>query len=295
VTLGRPGGGGPPAAPPTPTPTATPTATAPVAPNPTRLPLGKGPATIVAFTVEATDRTSLLDPATGRYVQVPYRAVAVSPDGRRVAVHDGRRTGLTDRALTRVHWLDLIGDAPQWSPDGKALLVTRLDRPGGYLVQRYDLATDSVSTTRLDGVELAGATMWAADSRDYLILRPDGVQLLRPDGSLGLYVRAASTGGVVRFNPSRTLATIDLTGDDPVTAVWDVGTEHQTAVLQPYTDPWPKDVGWKDDTTVVRLDRDRLILVDARTGRPTTVVPLPGVPVLSWIQVGPGGGKAGGF
>ncbi|GAA1041467.1 hypothetical protein GCM10009557_65270 [Virgisporangium ochraceum] len=95
----------------------------------------------------ADDVSLLLDPATGRYGEVPYNEVVPAPDGDPVLVHRGdnsvahpSRWGLLDRATGEVRWLDL--PAPgytthgTWSPDGRQLLFTVRPRGsgGGFVV-----------------------------------------------------------------------------------------------------------------------------------------------------------------
>lgn len=286
--------------------------------TPTRLPdLPGGPVTIVAFTVAETGRTSLLDARTGRYVETPYEAAVVSPNGRTVAVYDGGRTGIIDRAALRredtatLRWTGLIGGAPAWSPDGTAVLSTEVEKDPAFtlVMSRYDLDTREITTTRLvDPPTETGSAVWAADSEDYLIalftseggtVRPRGMQVVHPDGSLGAVWEGPA--GTVAYSPDRRRATVDpsdlMTGRPIPTGVIDVRTGEQLGTLPSGAEPvWPRTVGWYGKDTVVRLlAAPELEVVDVRTGEIVRTVRMARVPTLSWIQLGPRTGKAPGF
>lgn len=313
VTLG--GGGGTPAAT-APAPTPSPAVTVPLPPNPTRLPaLGGGPRAILGFTVLGSGRTSLLDPRTGRFVEVPYEAAVLSPDARTVAVYDGSRTGLADRAaLLRsgaqaIRWTGLTGGAPSWSPDGSALLATSVGKGTGpvtYTARRWDLADGRTTVTPVPpATQLVGTPAWAANSRDYLVLipgpaaGPDHLELgtsgvLHPDGRIepGTEGMVGVVTGAAAYSPSRRLVVTDVSGlmvGAPMPSmVRDARTYEHVGTLPAGAVPaWPKTPGWYDDDTVVRLDpRSVLLLVDAHTGATRRTVRLPGVPELSDVQLG---------
>lgn len=179
ITVLRPAGGQPPAA----TPAPTEAGLSPAPPAPTRLPaLDGGPRALHAFTAAASGRTSVLDVRTGRYRELPYETVQLSPDLARIAVMDRRgRTGIAGRAaLLRdgdraVSWTALpAGSGLLWSPDGSALLLATLDKSAGavsHTVLRYDLRSRLVTSTPVPaGIALIGTPTWAANSRDYLLL-----------------------------------------------------------------------------------------------------------------------------
>jgi hypothetical protein len=308
-------GGGPDRVPARPAPTGSaPTEPAPTGPRTTRLTdLPGGPVTITAFTVDDTGRTWVLDPATGAYAEVPYAAAVVSPDGRRVAVSDGRRTGLADVGdLGRVRWTGLAGGRPAWSPDGRRLLVTAVDRGSGlvYRLQALTVATGAVRTTRLVNPPIVGDPAWAADSADFLVARrvyddPDGAplvtapQVVHPDGTFG--ATWLGTGGRPTFSPSGARAAVDPS-DLPVlrpteTSIVDTRTgDRLTGLPAGATHAWPKTAGWYDESSVVRLqDAPELSVVDATTGAIRRVVRLPSLPPLSAVQLGPRTGAAPGF
>lgn len=312
----RPGGDGAPAAPSSPSAVDP----APDRPAPTQLPaLGGGPRTLHAFTMASTGRTSLLDVRTGRYQELPYETVLLSPDLRRVAVEKDERVGIADRsALLRdgeraVSWTNLPGGSGlMWSPDGVALLLGTLEKTSSsvsHTVLRYDLRTRLVTSTPVPtGITLIGTPTWAANSRDYLLLpvgaestqgvRPGPLRVLHPDGTLGRVL--PGPGGVVdgpaAYSPSGELMVADtgdiMMGKPGPSAVLDARTGEEVGTLPPSTGTV---IGWYDERTVVRLSgldvsEAALLLLDARTGRTVRTIPLPGVPPLSSVQTGPAGG-----
>lgn len=99
---------------------------------------GGGPQVLDAYVIEGAPGASsswLLDRGTGRYTQLPFAHVALSPDGSMLAVQAPPRAGndplgqigVISRGdalagdFQRVHWLGL-GEGPVWSPDGRKLL-----------------------------------------------------------------------------------------------------------------------------------------------------------------------------
>ena len=177
----------------------------------------------------------MLDVRTGRYRELPYETVLLSPDLRRLAVSDGDRIGIADRARLladggrAVTWTTVpVGPGLAWSPDGTALLSDVLAKDGGavtHTVLRYQLRTGQVTSTPVPaGIQLIGTAAWAANSRDYLLLpvvaetagtvTPGPLRTLHPDGHLG---PTAATGGpllllVVDARTGRTVRSVRLPG-----------------------------------------------------------------------------------
>lgn len=275
---------------------------------------GGGPTVVRVY---RTDTTSwVLDPDTGRYVKVPLW-VTLSPDGAQAAVTDGDRVGVADRAtLLRdgekaVRWLPLPpGSPPSWSPDGRALLVTSIDKTAdtvAFTAHRYEVGTRAVTDTPVRVSMIGSAVGWAADSRRYVAwlrgaetrdtVEPGALQYLNPDGTPG--PRVPITGGTVdgadTYSPSRrSLAAdaSDVMAASPVRSpVVDVATGDVIGTLPTGVRP----VGWRDEDSVVVLARDgtTLSVLTARTGGVEERVQVAAVPGLVGVQVGPSAGLTG--
>jgi hypothetical protein len=266
-----------------------------------------GGVTVTAYTEARTERTWLLDPATGRYAEVPYRRARLSPDGRRVAFRDGDRVGVVTReALLAgragdIRWLALPGGTyPVWSPDGTAVLSSLILGTGPrteLTVRRWDPGTGSTASTRLSGRRLLGPPQWAANSRDYLVqvIDPDGtarpgttppvvLQVLRADGVLGDRLPPGARG---RLLPSPDGSRVVVDADDPAagtpTVVLDAGlTRARVLPGRAAT------VGWSDADSVVRLAGGNTLRVESTGDTPglEREVPLTGLPELIDVQIG---------
>jgi hypothetical protein len=272
---------------------------APVFPRP-----GGGPRAIHTFSSVSGTQTYLLDTAVGSYRQLPYVRIDLSPDGRKVAVeHTDGRIGVAERrALLRagdaaVRWTSLPpGSMSGWSPDGKALLTTTLNKDTSeFTAHRYDIATRRLRHTpiKLDCDTCTAG--WAADSARYVVrLRgvdpeiPDGpAQYLNPDGTAGSLV---GTNGHIwsadAYSPSGRYVVVEparpfVPGPEPwkLPKVFDLRTRRVVSTIS--TD-WPV-VGWYDDRQVVRIapamegDRVTLEVVDIHTGEAAKRVPAPGL------------------
>jgi hypothetical protein len=258
-----------------------------------------GPQTVHAYADETVSH--LLDVRTGQFREFPFQVV-VSPDLRRVAVLSGERIGVADRlrlldeGASAVDWTDLpMGNGLHWSPDGAALVVTSLNKNNGgprpeFTAHRYDLATTTVSDTRIPVFVLGGSVGWAADSRRYVALlwgaesndtaEPGGMRYVGPDGAEEplLGDGGGLVGGAESYSPSRTYLVADATqlmSAQPLgSTVVDVATSRVVATLPRGARP----VGWYDETTVARVavcdDGPVMELVDIATGALTGSVRL---------------------
>lgn len=288
----------------------------PVFPRP-----GGGPRVIAGLTGGFDDlgpRSYLLDPGTGRYHRVPYEHAVLSPDRRLVAVAttDGRVGVAGRRALLRageaaLRWTGLPSGIPNWSPDGRALLVNTLDKgdgpPGTFAAHRYDLRSGRIRSTPIEGFTCENCLVgWAADSTRYVVMlrgpdpaRPEGpAQYVNPDGSPGPLV------GVVghiwdadAYSPSRRYVIVEPSRPAPAGAqptILDLRTGATAVVADT---PWPL-IGWYDERRVVRAVPEPadgstvLEVVDIHTGAVSRRVPAPGLPPHR-IQVGTSRGLPG--
>lgn len=273
---------------------------------------GGGRRAIHAYQI-APFRAYLLDPVAGRYHEVPF-AVTLSPDGDRVAVNDGERTGVAERAAllrdgaAAVRWTPLPpGNGPFWSPDGAALLLTGIDKGGGrirFSAHRYDLASGRITQTPIDLDLIGGAVGWAGDSRRYLALTvgqrgadtvtPGALRYVEPDGTLGdrIDIQGGLVHGASAYSPSRRLLAADasnIMSGTPVTSpVIEVATGRVVAEVPAGSRP----VGWYDEETLVVLtpawgDQQRLELLTVQTGAIRARVALSGLPGATAIEIGP--------
>lgn len=285
----------------------------PVFPRP-----GGGPRAIHVLTAQAV--SYLLDPATGRYRELPYPTLLLSPDGRTVALEaaDDGRIGVADRAellrvgAAAVRWTDLPGGAINWSPDGTALLTTTPDKATRRIVvNRYDLATDTLRHTPVS-FATEGAAGWAADSRRYVVRLPGPdpeipngpLRYVEPDGTPGPLVGASGhIWDADAYSPSRRYAIVEPARGypfPPEPAPWqyprilDLVSGRLVATIR--TD-WPL-LGWYDSRRVVRVapgpagQPTTLEVIDVFTGQVTRRVPAPGLPAYR-IQLGSSAGLCG--
>jgi hypothetical protein len=277
---------------------------------------GGGPQAIHAYTPLNADHSYLLDISSGEYVRLPYLNTLLSPNRRLVAVEsaDGGIGVASRRALLRdgesaIRWTGLPGGTPAWwSPDGRALLVTTLDKgdgpPGKFDAYRYDLATGRVRHTPISldcDICIAG---WAADSTRYLVqLRSDDpavlegpLRYLDPDGTAGPLLGAngvAPEGG--QYSPTGRHLIVEPVrpnGGAQRPAVVDLRTGR---VVTTVDTAWPLP-GWYDQRRVVRIAPGAgdpvLEVVDIRTGRVGTRVPIPGL-LPYRLQLGSSAGLRG--
>ena len=273
---------------------------------------GGGRQAIHVYQVEPF-RAYLLDPASGRYHDVPF-AVTLSPNGDRVAVSDGERIGVAERAAlfrdgaAAVRWTPLPpGNGPLWSPDGTALLLTAIDKGNGTLrfsAHRFDVATGRLTRTPIDLDLLGGAVGWADDSRRYLALvvgersadtvTPGELRYVEPDGRLGdrIDVRGGLERGASSYSPSRRLLVTDASGimsAAPVTSpIIEVATGRVVAEVPAGSRP----IGWYDEETLVVLTpawggQQRLELLTVATGAVRKRIDLAGLPGATSIEIGP--------
>jgi hypothetical protein len=285
-------------------------------PGPGPVPPGGGPQVVHAY--NRTGKTSVLDPASGKYRELPFMAV-LSPDLTRVAVNDDGRLGIVDRAAVAaeseydVEWLDVpAGNGPHWSPDGTALLWTVIGKEPTvhFTAYRVDLADRHVTQTPVPQDMLSSTIGWAADSRRYLVLlrgaetadtvEPGPLQYLSPDGTLGARLEGPDgmVYGATSYSPSRRYLLTDaypiMTGKPVASPVLDVDTGKVVATVPPGR--WP--VGWYDDTTVARLTRSAdgstvVELQDIVSGAVIRSVRLPGSAGVSTVQLGSSAGLTG--
>ena len=269
---------------------------------------GGGPVAIQLWEGLFGETPRLLDPATGRYREVPYVSLRLAPDGRRVAVEapDGR-IGVADRAalLRRgdraVRWTALPAAGLDWSPDGRALLTTTVDKERRRLTaHRLDVATGRVRDTDLPAWA-SGAAGWAADSRRYVVMAEpadpdvaDGpLRYVGPDGTAG---PAVGVDGRIwdadSYSPSRRLVIVEPSRPGfPVLPpkILDLRTGRVVAVV----DTAMPLLGWHDEGHVVRVapgpDGAPTVLevLDVRTGQVTRRIPAGGLPAGSLLRLGP--------
>jgi hypothetical protein len=169
----------------------------------------------------------LLDEAHGRYRRFPFARIMVAPEGGLVAVEGiDARVGIADREdlLLRgeraVRWSSLPpGSWAGWSPDGRALLTTTLDKDTWtFTAHRYDLADGRVRSTPI-ALDCQTCTAgWAADSTRYVVeltgtppqLPTGPLVYLGPDGTRGPLVGAEGhIWNADAYSPSRRFAIVD--------------------------------------------------------------------------------------
>lgn len=280
----------------------------PVFPRP-----GGGPRAIHAFADYLRGGAYLLDAVRGEYRKLPYERVSVSPDGRTVAVEnlDGRigvvdRQALLDAGDAAVRWTDLPPGSPSgWSPDGKGLLVTTLDKETRtFTAHRYDLVTGRVRVTPINLDCDTCTAGWAADSTRYVVrLRgadpevPTGpAQYLNPDGTPGPLVGAEGhIWNAESYSPSRRYVIVepsrpflpDESADWQLSKIFDLQDGRVISTLRTEVPV----VGWYDDGHVVRVapyvegGATTLEVLDIRTGKVTNRVPAAGLPPCC-VQLG---------
>lgn len=269
----------------------------PVFPRP-----GGGPRAIDVYSDQWALRSYVLDRTTGDYRALPYHSVRVSPDGRTLAVEnlDGDIGLANRRTPTSVRWTSLPrGSFGGWSPDGRALLTTTLDKDTWtFAAHRYDVRTGSLRATpiRLD-CEVCTAG-WAADSRRYTVMLGSGrgpATYLDPDGSAGPPVGADGLiGSATAYSPSRRSVIVEppfpLPPGEPID--WHQATilDLRTGATTRIRSGWPL-LGWYDERRVVRIAPEEestvLEVVDVRTGKVVRRVPAPALQPY-FLQLGRG-------
>lgn len=270
----------------------------PVFPRP-----GGGPRAIHSFVHLTGTRTYLLDTSTGSYVQVPFENVLVSPDERSVMVDSfengfgiAHREALLRAGETAVRWIELPPGSPGgWSPDGKALLSTTLNKDTRqFIAHRYDIATRRVLSTPIPLDTEVGTAGWAADSIRYVVMVagpdpavPSGpMWYLNPNGRPGPMV---GTDGMVltgAYSPSRRYVIVEpprpFDAAEPtgwqLPKVFDLSARRVVATIPT---GWPV-VGWYDGHRVVNValnEPDTVLEIrDIYSGGVTRQVPAPGLP-----------------
>jgi hypothetical protein len=282
---------------------------APVFPRP-----GGGPRAIHAFVSLAGTQTYLLDVTAGEYRRLPYVSIRLSPDGRLAAVEaETGEIGVAERgALLRageaaVRWTTLPpGSMTGWSPDGRALLTTTLDKTlWEFTAHRYDVTTGRLSHTPIRLACDVCTAGWAGDSTRYVIqLRgadpeiPDGpMQYLNPDGTPGPLVGLnGHIWDAQAYSPNRRYVIVEPSRPVEVGPEWTLPRIFDLAtgrVLPGVATEWPL-LGWYDNSRVVRVamaatpgDPTVLEVVDIHTGTVVKRVPAPGLPAAI-IQLGSG-------
>lgn len=218
----------------------------------------------------ADDRSLLLNPETGRYEEVPYRAVVPSPDGRQVLVHQGDnsatyplRAGIMDRATGQVRWIATYagegGGDGSWSPDGRRILFTECPRlgPCGFVIVDASTLAARFVEVSVDEDALGLGFVWT------------------PDGEHVAHTLSRNVGGEMGTDAVTGIQFFDLSGKP-------VRTIEATAALSASTDFSP-------DGTRVALSApyggDEVQIVAATTGLVMQRVTLPtaGV-VLGWYD-----------
>lgn len=262
----------------------------------------------------ADDVSLLLDPATGRYEEVPYNEVVPSPDGERVLVHRGdnsvvhpSRWGLLDRATDEVRWLDLPNPGytthGTWSPDGRQLLFTTQPRVGGGGFVVVDAVTLSTRPVALpdDRIrnEAAAGFGWTPDGVSVVMVRSaqgettsvDRYDLSgRATGSIEVPGPPAGAGTV---SPDGSRVALDPAGSGQFRIV------HVTTGVARVPFGPPKGggrvVGWYDDEhLIVRGPGDDALSVVDLTGTVSRTVPLrPEAATAQGIRVGSSAGLTG--
>jgi hypothetical protein len=304
----RPGPGGTgfdPVAPPT---TAAPTTAALVTGEPTFPRPGGGPVSIYSYLDPMTEHTYVLNVETGQYDEYPY-PVVLSPDLSRAAIVREERIGIVDRSALgdpapTVDWTTLPpGNGLCWSPDGKKVLITSVDKSSGtvgFTAHAYDLATKRTTQTRIgDSATVAGTAGWAADSTDYLVspVTPDntgftfhGLRRVGPDGQ-PVRTLADVAGGLVHgadsYSPDRRYVIVDPTPmmtDNPRPAqVVDVASGAVVRSLPDKAVP----VGWYGPDTVAYRVGGHLIRYELTTGPTGRPVDVSGLGSLGMVRLGP--------
>jgi len=244
---------------------------------------------------------------TGRYVPVPYVSIRLAPDGRRVAVEKDGRIGIADRQeLLRqgeraVRWTALPAAGMDWSPDGRALLTTTVDKERRrQTAHRLDVRTGRVRDTLLPPWA-SGAAGWAADSRRYLVTTEpahpaatDGpLRYVNPDGTAGPELGVTGhVWGADAYSPSRRLVIVEPSRPTYPAAPPQVLDLRTGRVLAAIDTAMPL-LGWHDEWHVVRVAAQVptvLEVLDVRTGRVSERIRAGGLPADSLLQLGPTAG-----
>jgi dipeptidyl aminopeptidase/acylaminoacyl peptidase len=268
---------------------------------------GGGPVAIQAWAGLSGETPLLLDRVTGRYRPVPYVSIRLAPDGLRVAVEkDDGRIGIADRQqLLRhgdraVRWTALPAAGMEWSPDGRALLTTTVDKERRrQTAHRLDVRTGRVRDTLLPPWT-SGAVGWAADSRRYLVMAEPAdpaatngpLRYVDPDGTAGPALGVEGrVWGADAYSPSRRLVIVEPSRPEltPTPAqVLDLRTGRVLAVV----DAELPLLGWHDEWQVVRVapapegTPTVLEVLDVRTGRVSERIRAGGLPAGSLLQLG---------
>ncbi|MGH3648657.1 MAG: hypothetical protein ACRDTM_15965 [Micromonosporaceae bacterium] len=279
---------------------------------------GGGPNVIHVYAVESFSVSYLLDEETGGYRRLPYE-ITLSPDLKTVALSDGRRAGIAERAKLvadgpeAVRWLE----QPQrpyngisWAPNGKAVAFTAIHKESGrvaFTVHRYELKTGKVTTTPAG--HIVGSTVgWTADSRRYIVLRDPvkgPLEVLNVDGTTYGKLEAKQEdgtsrpvapgliGGAESYHPGRTFVIVDAswldTGKAPMpSTVLDAETLFPAGPMPVGWHP----VGWYDDQRLIgyRVNASGQGLVfEVRyieSDRPLISVAAPGLQAATRVQIG---------
>lgn len=263
-------------------PAGPPTSEAPDMPRP-----GGGPSAIHVYGVAG--ESFVLDSATGGYQGFPFEVV-LSPDLRWAAILDDGKVGVVSRASllrngdAEATWMNMPpADGPTWSPNGKTLLVTAVDRTTAL---RYD--PDKPGSESLFPVPLPGMgapLSWAADSERYIGLR---TKQGTPSGMVYMTAKNLDTGSVegapgqvAGYSPKGSYGFLQALPGRRSTVFRTKDGVLATTV--PHTGPF---AGWYDDTTVALVAEGgpALALFDIDAPKNVRSIPLPGIP--DRIQIG---------
>jgi hypothetical protein len=219
----------------------------------------------------------LLDHHTGAYVEVPYRAVAPSPNGAYALVcavatdpPEPARVGVLDTAHGEVRWVEDhactgAGSLGGWSPDGEELLITRQNPdlaggsgpPGFGIVDPQTLETRFVEHDDVDDPEInamGNRYVWA------------------PNGDEIALTQSFGTGG---------------SAGDSVTAIRFYDLDGNLTRTVPATAPLTSEAGFSPDGTRMALQHpspgEPIQVVDAATGEVHTV-PVPPSLLVGWAD-----------
>ena len=255
---------------------------------------GGGPSAIHVFGVGGV--SFVLNPETGAYQSFPF-VVVLSPDLRWAAILDEGEVGVVSReALLQdgdatATWLDMPpADGPTWSPNGKALLVTSVDRTSALRYEPDVPGSASPFSLPISGI---GAPLgWASDSERYIGLitkqgNPSGMVYLtrknRDSGSL-----EGSPGQVTGYSPDKRYGFVQALPGLKSTVFYD-----KNGVLLSSVPATGAFAGWYDETTVALVDdkAPALVLQDVTELDRVRTIPLPQAP--DRIQIGPSAGLTG--